>query len=136
MALGRVPIPIDKAEEIARAIEIDPPSFLIATLKQRHPDVDFEALFGTQKAPDSVFAGELATVAGSSLDELPGVTKHVLREAASARQPERRWLTSPELAAIEMLRQRFPDLARDGLSSNERQALQDCLDAKLHETAK
>src|SRR4051794_35113776 len=45
MTLGRVPIPIDRAEDIANALGMEPKAFLLAVLEQRHPDIDYRALF-------------------------------------------------------------------------------------------
>lgn len=127
MALGRVPIPIDRANDIARELGLDPSRFLLATLKQRHPEVDFEALFGVQMRQESALASELSAIAGESLDQLPAPTKEILRDVVATRQPERRWLSSTELPIVEMIRQRYPNVRREGLGPDDRQQLVSCL---------
>jgi hypothetical protein len=123
MALGRVPIPVDRAEDIAAVLGLDPTRFLLAVLKQRHPDVDFETLLGVQLPQESGVAAELEALAGTTLDELPKETKQVLREVASAANPQQRWLTTAELPVVEILRRRYPAMPMDGLTTDERRHL-------------
>jgi hypothetical protein len=130
MALGRVPIPIDRAPEIALTLKLDRAQFLLATLEQRHPNIDFEGLFGVQMPAESALSSDLEVLAGSSLDDLPDATKQVLREVVASKQPERRWLSSAELPIIEMIRRRFPALDREGLAAEDRQGLIACLRQK------
>nr|WP_166175711.1 helix-turn-helix transcriptional regulator [Altererythrobacter segetis] len=46
MALGRVPIPIDRALQFARLLGMDTAKFLLAVLEQRHPEIDFVKVLG------------------------------------------------------------------------------------------
>ena len=119
MALGRVPIPIDRVNDIARVLGLDASRFLLAVLKQRHPGMDFESLLGIQMPQESALASELEALAGSSLDDLPRETKQILREVVGAAQPERRWLSAAELPAMEILRRHYPTLTSDGLAPDE-----------------
>jgi len=123
MALGRVPIPIDRAQEIARVLGLDPTRFLLATLKQRHREVDFEALFGVRVPQESAVAAELEAIAGVELDELPKGTREILRQVVSSKLPERRWLSAAELPIIEMLRRRLPTLHGEGLTPDDSRRL-------------
>lgn len=123
MALGRVPIPVDRAEHIAKVLGLDPCRFLLVTLRQRHPEVDFDGLFGLQMPQDSALVSELRSIAGKALDELPNPTKRALREVVASAQPERRWLSSAELATVELLRELRPSFHLEGLSAADKDAL-------------
>lgn len=130
MALGRVPIPIDKANLIADVLKLDPSAFLLAILKQRHPDVKFETLLGVQLPRESATVAELELIAEAPLDELPDETKQLLREVVGSRHPERRWLSTAELPIIEKLRQRYPAMHWDGLGEEDRRQLASFLNAR------
>jgi transcriptional regulator with XRE-family HTH domain len=123
MALGRVPIPLDRAEDIAKVLGLDSSRFLLATLQQRHPNVDFDSLFGVRVAEESALVSELQSIAGRPLDELPSTTKTVLRDVVASAHPERRWLRPAELATVELLRERRPSFHEEGLSAAERDFL-------------
>lgn len=130
MALGRVPIPIDKVNLIARTLKLDPSRLLIATLKQRHPDIAFEALMGVRLPDESALSAELELIAERPLDQIAEPTKQILREVAGTMHPERRWLSLAELPVMEMLRQRYPTLRTDGLPADDRRRLVNCLGEK------
>ena len=123
MATGRVPIPIDRAVDIARTVGIAPTRFLQAVLEQRHPKVDWSLLTGS----DQGFAAELETIAGKPLDELSPIARAVLREAVVDPLPTRRWLTTAELPAVELLRDLRPSFPSEGLSIEDSQELRRCL---------
>jgi hypothetical protein len=119
MATGRVPIPVDRAVEIAKIVGLSPRRFLLSVLEQRHPGVDWSII----AEPTDSFAAELETIAGKPLDELPSDTKAVLREAIVARQPARRWLTAAELPAVEIVRDLRPGFRSQGLAVEDRREL-------------
>jgi hypothetical protein len=119
MATGRVPIPIDRALDIARVVGLPPKRFLLAVLEQRHPGLDWSML----AEPAGGFAAELETVAARPLDELPGNTKGVLREVVIDPRPSRRWLTTAELPAVELLRDLRPAIQDEGLSAEDKKNL-------------
>ncbi len=123
MATGRVPIPVDRAVEIARTVGLSPRKFLLAVLEQRHPVVDWSMITD----PAAGFAGELEVIAGKSLDELPSDPRRVIREAVIDPQPLRRWLTTAELPAVELLRQLRPDMRTEGLSERDKLELRKAL---------
>jgi hypothetical protein len=115
MALGRVPIPIDRALEIARLLKMDSSRFLLAVLQQRHPDIDFPRLLNAGKGGsakgskvESYVMDELQAIAGKPLDDLPVDKVNVLREAVGDPNPQRRWLAFHELPTVELLRQKHP----------------------------
>lgn len=105
MATGRAPIPIDRADQIARALEIDPGKFLRAVLDQRHPDVEWALI--TAKAGATAtdnLAAQLEVILNSPLSDLNSEQRRVLREVAAERSPGRRWLSIHELPLIEAIR--------------------------------
>jgi len=104
MALGRVPIPIDRAEDIAGVLGLDRSRFLMAVLNQRHPSIDFNALFEPTNVQAGHIVAELEALAGTSLDLLPQQTIEVLREVVACANPARRWITPEQLSALDALR--------------------------------
>ena len=132
MALGRVPIPVDRAPEIARLLKMDSGQFLLAVLQQRHPDIDFARLLAGAKgkpaakgAKESYVVDELTAIAGKSLDDLPVEKVNVMREVVGDPNPQRRWLGYHELPTVELIRQKHPR----GLSPAERARMGEFLDA-------
>ena len=68
MALGRAPIPIDRAEDLADILQIEKASFLQAVVVQRHPNVSWHLLTdGKQSSTNDSLAHELETVLGGRL---------------------------------------------------------------------
>lgn len=126
MAAGRVPIPIDRADDIAAALGMDRHAFLLAVLEQRLPTVDFKSLFNISYSSDRT-VGRLESIAGCSLDDLPAETRGVLEEVVAARNPRRRWLAPGELATIELIRTLRPNSASSGLSDDDRIAVEKAL---------
>ena len=126
MTAGRVPIPIDRAEEIASALGMDTQTFQLAVLEQRFPDVDFKTLFNVAYSSDRT-VGRLEAVAGCSLNDLPADTRAMLDEVVAARNPKRRWLEPAELATIDLIRRLRPDSPSEGLSEVDRQAIEKAL---------
>lgn len=115
MALGRVPIPIDRCLEIARLLKLDSGKFLMAVLHQRHPDIDFARLLGAGKVASGKTKGEeqyvvseLEAIAGRSLDELPVDKVNVMREVVGDPSPQRRWVSFGELPTVELIRNTHP----------------------------
>lgn len=126
MTVGRVPIPVDRAKDMAVALGIDPDAFLLAVLEQRYPEIDFKSLFNISYSSTGT-VGRLEAIAGSSLDDLPAETRAMLEEVVGARNPRRRWLALPELATIDLIRELRPNSSTDGLSNEDRQAIQKAL---------
>ena len=127
MATGRVPIPIDRALDIAEVLNVDPKGFLLAVLEQRHPELNFRELLGVQLVSRGVVASRLELLAGSDLDHLPSETLTVLDEVVTTAGPGRRWLTIEELALVEALRRRFPELKKRSLRDDDLARLERCL---------
>lgn len=127
VALGRVPVPIDKMAEFAEVLGIPPQRFLLAVLEQRFPHIDFRTLLGIRLPPRGRLVERLETIAGHDLDDLPPSTIHVLEEVVAASRPARRWLSIEELPVMELARNAFPKLEVRGLSEHERESLEACL---------
>ena len=123
MASGRVPVPIDRATDIAREVGLPERTFLLACLEQRHPEVDWTLITGQQDD----FANELAVLAGGPLDDLPIEKRWVIREVVAESHPSRRWLKIAELPAVELLRELRPNFTSEGLSSADRRAIRNGL---------
>lgn len=129
MASGRVPIPVDRVGDFARLLRMDYGDFLLAVLEQRYPDIDFKTVLkklpkGTGKAASgSMLAGELESIAGQPLDDLPIPVVNILRSAVSDRTPQRRWLDMNEVPVIEALRKAHPL----GLTPAQMKKVTDCI---------
>lgn len=116
MASGRVPIPIDRATDIAREVGLPPKKFLQAVLQQRHPEVEWELL----TTPGDPLCAELEILARKPLSSLSEGHQRVVREAVRDPDPEARWLSIPEIPAVKLFRELFPDLSKSGLSASDR----------------
>ena len=127
MATGRVPIPIDRAEEIANVLEIDPKAFLKAVVKQRHPDVSWSLLSDKDHHEGGEFIQELAVCFGGPLENLNAEQRSVMREVAAEPRPRRRWLSVHELTPIEAIREVRPSVSSEGLAASEIAALRNAL---------
>lgn len=106
MVSGRVPIPIDRATDIAEQVGIASDIFLEAVLRQHHPDVEWALI--TANADPVVF--------DKPLQSLSAEHRRILKEVAKDSKPEERWLAIPEIAAVKLLRELFPHLPITGLS--------------------
>lgn len=116
MANGRVPIPLDRALDIAREVGLAPRPFLEAVLYQRHPDIDWNLL---QSANDPL-ASELERLAGKPLSALGADHQRVLREAVRDAEPGSRWLAIPEIGAVELFRELYPSMQDKGLTADDK----------------
>lgn len=115
MANGRVPIPIDRAEDFADALRLDKRSFLQAVIKQRHPAVSWHLLSTGQSGSHDSLAQELEAILGASLKGLSKEQRAVMREVAADAAPRRRWLSVHEIPTVEMLRDVVPAFRSEGL---------------------
>lgn len=119
MATGRVPIPLDRALDIAREVGLPEKQFLQEVLQQRHPDVDWRLI----TAAADPFVDELETVARKPLSDLSVEHQRVLKDVVRDPAPDSRWLSVHEIAALQQLRKIFPHMQREGLSSDDRSLL-------------
>lgn len=128
MALGRVPIPIDRALDFARLLNMDPAKFLLAVMEQRHPDINFNRVFdlgGKRKTTakdgrESYTLDELEDIAGRPLDELSVDRINVMREVVADPNAVRRWLDLREIQVVDMIR----DIRPNGFTPVERKKLE------------
>lgn len=129
MSSGRVPIPIDRAEQLADVLGLNKAAFLRAVLEQRHPDVDWALLTlgGRQDPYAQELAEELEAILGAPLSSLSQSQRRVLREVANDARPDRRWATVQELPALELIREWRPSFREVGLSEEDRRALKTLL---------
>lgn len=124
MANGRVPIPIDRAEELADALYLDKKSFLQAVVQQRHPTVSWHLLSGTaQSSGSDGLAQELEAILGAPLKNLTKEQRGVMREVAADPHPRRRWLSVHEVPAVQELRTIYPDMKREGIPASDLSAM-------------
>lgn len=137
MSLGRVPIPIDRAEQIAEVLGMDSASFLRAVVEQRHPKVTWELLGDMRRdlrVASDPLPEELEVILGKSLRDLSASQRRVMREIVNDEQCARRWLTLEELPVFELLRQWRPEMAESGLAGTDRTALKTFLFEQAVET--
>lgn len=129
MSSGRVPIPVDRAEQLALRIGADPSAFLLAVLHQRHPSVNWLRMFTADVGPgSSELAASLESIAGTSLDGLSMEQKATMREVASDPRPARRWLSVHELPLVERLRRSIPSFSTQGVPASDLDAIEGLLE--------
>jgi len=122
MAKGRVPVPIDRAVDIAREVGLAAPAFLKAALQQQHPDTDWRLISGEEP--------EL----GTPLGRLSPRRQQIVKEVLDDPRPEERWIDAPEVPTLRLLRQLFPQMQTSGLSEEDQDKLR--LAAHLSEVEK
>lgn len=110
-ATGRVPIPIDRAVEVAREVGLPQREFLLAVLKQRHKEVDWGLITGF----NDDLVEDLGAIAGRPISALSPEHQQVMKEVVAEAQPQRRWLTLSELPVMEAIREQVPYVRSDGL---------------------
>jgi hypothetical protein len=104
MATGRVPIPIDKAEEIARVLEMNQKQFLQAVVKQRHPEVRWSLLSGYDDLAEEGYLDGLGAGMNDADTKFNPEQRAVMKEMLADPHPRRRWLSTEEATALETLR--------------------------------
>lgn len=118
MASGRVPVPLERATQIAEVIGIDPVAFLIACIEQRVTNAsDLLMSHMEDDAHNFGLTTELELISGSKLNDLTDEQKTILRKVAADPRPSRRWLTEAELPLVESIRRLRPNFASDGLGA-------------------
>ena len=123
MANGRVPIPIDRALDIAEVIGLPAREFLVSVLEQRHKEVNWGLITGI----GDDFVGSLEALAGRPLAQLSAEHRAVMRDVVVESKPSRRWLTLAELPLIDTLRSEAPLLRTEGVSARQKDAIQSAL---------
>ena len=129
MALGRVPIPLERTAELADVLLLDKREFLRAVLAQRLPEIDWSEIIGrrTAQGEDRDFVSTLETIAHGALENLNLGQQAVMREVASDRYAEERWLSVHEVPTVSLLRSLRPNMVSNGLSVEDREAIRAAL---------
>jgi hypothetical protein len=110
-ATGRVPIPIDRAVEVAHEVGLPEREFLLAVLEQRHAEVDWNLITGFN---DDLIE-DLEDIAGKPLATLSPEHQQVMKEVVAEVRPARRWLTVNEVPVMEAIREQLPFVRSDGM---------------------
>ena len=110
MANGRMAIPLDRANQLAHVLDMNPTEFSLAVLEQRAPDV-YNQL-------NSVYAFEVAELAQpattSLIDELVSASPLseqqviLIRQILRRRDPELRWVVGADAALVGAIRTQRP----------------------------
>lgn len=129
MALGRVPIPLERAAQLADLLAIDKRDFLVAVLEQRLPDVGWSEIIAprTASCQGGDFVASLEIIARGSLDDLTATQKAVMREVARDTYAGERWLSVHEVPTVALLRSLRPKIVTDGLLAGEQGAIRAAL---------
>ena len=128
MAAGRAPIPVDRARDLAEALDLDQVSFLQAVLEQRYPEIRWRHIF---KDREEKGGGDLISairlISDVPLEDLNSEQKRVMREVAADPRPLRRWLSIHEIESAQILRELRPGIVENGLSSTDRSTIRAAL---------
>ena len=120
MANGRIPIPVERAQEIATVLDINPHAFMKLVLKQRYPDMPISV-------EDDV-TNHFSLLSELSHPSLPvGLSNatpsqmRIIREVLRDDHASERWLSPHEVFFVNEIRKLRPDIIADGLSSDDLQ---------------
>ena len=119
MASGRIPIPVERAEEIAIALDINPSAFMKMVLKQRYPNMSL--------AVEQHVFDHHALLSGLDTSLPPGLNNatpsqmRIIREVLRDDHASERWLSPHEVFFVSEIRKLRPDIIADGLSSDDLQ---------------
>jgi Helix-turn-helix. len=130
MANGRIPVPLERATDIAEALEIPAADFFRAAVAQRNPAamhlLEPHGAAAEEGARMNMVT-QLVELSGGALDDLTEGQKEVLREVVLDRNAARRWLSPAEIPLILLLRRLRPELSREGLKSHDLSAIERAL---------
>ncbi|MBD3746912.1 MAG: helix-turn-helix transcriptional regulator [Sphingopyxis terrae] len=132
MSKGRVPIPLERAVDIADVVGLPRAEFFQAVVGQKSPYA-FEIMAPNREGSEgdgvtsTSFVAQLVDLAGSSLEDIGDEQKEILREVMLDQNPRRRWLSPSEVAIMQHLRRLKPGLDRKGLSPDEMKAIEKAL---------
>lgn len=132
MSKGRVPIPLERAVDIADVVGLPRSEFFQAVVGQKSPYA-FEIMRTNREEGEgdevtsTSFVAQLVDLAGSSLEDIGDEQKEILREVMLDQNPRRRWLSPSEVAIMQHLRRLKPGLDRKGLSPSEMKAIEKAL---------
>lgn len=109
MSLGRVPIPLDRADEFARILDLNAAEFVAKVLLQRHPNA-YQAL---QLAPTP------SATHGFPIPPQTPEHERIALEVLRDFRPQQRWLSIQECLAVEKIRNAKPTFSTAGLTDDE-----------------
>jgi hypothetical protein len=111
--------PVERAEEIAVALDINPTAFMKMVLKQRYPNM---SLAVEQHVFDhhALFSG-LETSLPPGLNSATPSQMRIIREVLRDDHASERWLSPHEVFFVSEIRKLRPNIIADGLSSDDLQ---------------
>lgn len=119
MASGRIPIPVERAEEIAVALDINPSAFMKMVLKQRYPNMSLAV--GQNVFDHHALLSGLDTSLPPGLNNATPSQMRIIREVLRDDHASERWLSPHEVFFVSEIRKLRPDIIADGLSSDDLQ---------------
>ncbi|RYE51438.1 MAG: hypothetical protein EOP21_01410 [Hyphomicrobiales bacterium] len=123
MAMGRIPIPIERAGDLANTLMMPEADFLDKVLRQRYPKIEWDNFKPSKRDPDE-FVFKLEAASGRRVADLSGEQVRIIQEVAASENAARRWVSPAEAGIIEMLRKAKPAITVEGLSKVEAQAME------------
>ncbi len=126
MANGRIPIPVERAEEIATVLEMNTSSFLKMVLKQRFPKISLP-FDDMHSLPANLSADVNLIGLSDSLSKATPSQLTIIRDVLRDHRPEERWLSTQEVFVVSEIRKLRPDVTRNGLSSMDLKQIQSAL---------
>jgi transcriptional regulator with XRE-family HTH domain len=122
MANGRIPIPVERAQEIATVLDINPHAFMKLVLKQRYPNMPI--------SEEDDVTNHFALLSELNQPRLPvGLSNatpsqmRIIREVLRDDHASERWLSPHEVFFVNVIRKLRPEVVTDGLSSSDLQLL-------------
>lgn len=108
MANGRAPIPIDRATDLAHHLRMEPRTFLMAVLHQRHPDA-MAIIAGAEFPLNGKQDRQVDWVLSRPIAELSDDHITIIREVARDSHPRERWLSVSEVPTVKTIRRLRPN---------------------------
>ena len=126
MANGRIPIPVERAQEIAEVLDINPTYFIKLVLKQRFPTISLP--FDETSSHQTNLSTDINLIGlGDGLGKATPTQLRIIRDVLRDHRPEERWLSTQEVFVVSEIRKLRPGITRDGLSTADIQRLQNAL---------
>ncbi|OHD05596.1 helix-turn-helix domain-containing protein [Sphingopyxis sp. RIFCSPHIGHO2_12_FULL_65_19] len=108
MAVGRAPIPIDRAHDLANHLNMEPRTFVMAVLNQRHPEA-MAIVAGSELQSNGKQDRQLDWVLSRPVAELSDDQVTIIREVARDARPRERWLSVSEVPTVNAIRRLRPN---------------------------
>lgn len=108
MAVGRAPIPIDRANDLANHLNMEPRSFVMAVLHQRHPEA-MAIIAGAEIPSSGKQDRQIDWVLSRPVAELSDDQVTIIREVARDARPRERWLSVSEVPTVNAIRRLRPN---------------------------